>query len=55
MFEQKDARLNVAVQVGDERVLGVAHSGAEVRDAGVGLLAPAEVARGDEDVSAQGE
>ena len=50
---EKSARLDVAVQVGDERVLSVAHTGAEVRDASVGLLAPAEVARWNQDVSDQ--
>ena len=43
--------LDVAVEVGDELVLLVAHAGAEVRDAEVGLLAVTQVGLRDQDVA----
>ena len=42
--------LDVAIQVGDELVLLMAHSCPEVSDAQVGLLAITEVRLGDQDV-----
>mmetsp|Transcript_9904 Transcript_9904/g.16651 ORF Transcript_9904/g.16651 Transcript_9904/m.16651 type:complete len:467 (+) Transcript_9904:1679-3079(+) len=51
VHELRLPRLDVAVEVGDQLVLLVRHARAEVRYAGVGLLAVAKVGLGDEDVA----
>eukprot|EP00983_Pelagomonas_calceolata_P121585 1160813-Pelagomonas_calceolata.AAC.2 len=48
---QQKAHLDVAVQIGNELLLLMAHTRAEVGDPQVSLLAVAQIRLGDEDVS----